>query len=396
MADRTVDHVDDNSHSEDNSEDIISAPPSSAVDDSDDIFDLDGVSHLDDVSGLDAQSDAEAAGFPSAQLTIWCVSAADPAAVMRTNPSPDAGFGRKYLAQLNPRWPVATVGQFSFNRSASAGPQEFYIGGYAGLSIIHTMPAGGRKRTRRTAARVEDDSVASLLPMELPKLSFDPTHLSTLPHTWTRDIPATDVYAIITDETSTLAGMAHWRAGELKRSFCATRDKIFEDEGLPEPFEFPFWSRERCPDTPTGTQLPFRPQDMAAEAQNSWLGFEVSPEGFDIPIVAFAIDGRPERPWSQVRDTAVSRTFNPAVSNAGKATDPDSDHAIDEAYDDYSPETDSPVREWADLTLRDIAHEAGKAASKVGSQGLAAGRYARSMPQKIGDRVRSIARKYGR
>ena len=70
--------------------------------------------------------------FPSATVTIWCVSTAHPRDVFANDPAPDRGFGRKLLAQLNPQWPVTHMGDFPLNRSTSAGHGEIYI-----LSLIH-------------------------------------------------------------------------------------------------------------------------------------------------------------------------------------------------------------------------------------------------------------------
>ena len=42
-----------------------------------------------------------------------------------------------------------------------------------------------------------------------------------------------------------------------------------------------------------GISLPFEPLDLVAEAQRAWLGVDVSPDGPDIHVVAYAVDGRP-------------------------------------------------------------------------------------------------------
>ena len=41
-----------------------------------------------------------------AVVTLWFVTAANPARILAAEPKADRGFGRKYLAQLNPRWPA--------------------------------------------------------------------------------------------------------------------------------------------------------------------------------------------------------------------------------------------------------------------------------------------------
>ena len=134
-------------------------------------------------------------------VTMWFVTAADPSSVLAAEPGPDRGFGRKYLALLDPRLPVAPIGDFPLNRSAPAGPGEFYIGGFDGLALVQTV-----------------------LEVDL---------LSELPERYLRGIAATDVYAFIAEHDTGFGAFAHWRAGELKRAFTATRVKILEDAGLP-------------------------------------------------------------------------------------------------------------------------------------------------------------------
>ena len=71
--------------------------------------------------------------------TIWFVTAAEPLAVLTAEPDHDRGFGRKYLALLDPRLTVTPIGDFPLNRSAPAGAGEFYIGGFDGLAVVQTV-----------------------------------------------------------------------------------------------------------------------------------------------------------------------------------------------------------------------------------------------------------------
>ena len=57
--------------------------------------------------------------------TIWFVTAAEPLSVLTAEPDHDRGFGRKYLALLDPRLTVTPIGDFPLNRSAPAGAGEF-------------------------------------------------------------------------------------------------------------------------------------------------------------------------------------------------------------------------------------------------------------------------------
>ncbi|MDO5032718.1 hypothetical protein [Corynebacterium sp.] len=219
-------------------------------------------------------------------LTLWYVTADDPAAVLRAEPKADRGFGRKFLAQLNPSLPVTLIGQFPLNRSAPTGESEYYIGGYPGVTVVQTV--------------VDDTQLV----------------LSQLSPALLNAVPATELYAFSIDEDSGYAGFAHWTEGALRRSLCGTRFNLLEDQGLPEPFEAPFWAGEM--DEPIGgISLPFEPRGITEAAQAYWLGVDVSAEGPDLDVVGYATDGRPEpkvdaspastRSISELAGTSVSK-----------------------------------------------------------------------------------------
>ncbi|WP_412099163.1 DUF6928 family protein [Corynebacterium aurimucosum] len=199
----------------------------------------------------------------SAVLTLWYVTAADPAEVLRGEPKADRGFGRKFLAQLNPSLPVTPIGQFPLNRSAEPGASEFYVGGYPGVTVVQTI--------------IHDDQLI----------------LSQLSRTLREAVPATEIYAFASNPESGYAGFAHWTGSRLRRSLCGTRFNLYEDHGLPETFEAPFWAGEM--DEPAGgISLPFEPLTITEAAQEFWLGIEVGEDGPDVDVVGYATDGRPE------------------------------------------------------------------------------------------------------
>ncbi|APT91252.1 hypothetical protein CSPHI_09815 [Corynebacterium sphenisci DSM 44792] len=201
------------------------------------------------------------------RLTLWFTTAdADPAAVLRAEPGHDRGFGRKYLAQLDPARTVTHIADIPLNRSAPAGAGEFYVGGYPGLAVVQTVVDG----------------------------LADP---AALPAGLTRGIAADDVYLRLDGGAAGPQGFAHWRGGRLRRSFAATGTRILADAGLPEPVEADYWAGRRRPARPAdpaaGVALPFDPGELADAVLTAWLGFDPAAEGPDVPVSAFAVDGRP-------------------------------------------------------------------------------------------------------
>ncbi|MBP2331772.1 DUF6928 family protein [Corynebacterium freneyi] len=239
--------------------------------------------------------------------TIWFVTAAEPLAVLTAEPDHDRGFGRKYLALLDPRLTVTPIGDFPLNRSAPAGAGEFYIGGFDGLAVVQTV-------------------------------LDDVSRLSDLPGRYLRGIAATDVYAFASDPDTGFGAFAHWRAGELKRAFSATRFTIIEDIGVPDVFEGDFWAGRRKPEASDeqpaggprrGVAMPFVPAELADAAAEAWLGFDPADPGPDIPVSAFAIDGRrasAQEPVTARRARATRDIPHPA---AGEIDYDD--------YEDHSP-----------------------------------------------------------
>ncbi|MDN6439566.1 MAG: hypothetical protein L0K27_08850 [Corynebacterium nuruki] len=296
---------------------------------------------------------------PQHVVTLWFVTAAEPRKVLTAEPRADRGFARKFLSQLNPSWPLTHIGDFDMNRSAPPGPDEFYIGGFPGLSVVQTV-----------------------IP-ELGALSQLP-ELTGVWHGLTTLIPAADLYATVhtPGDPDGLAGAAHWAGRRLKRSFCATRDTIIEDEGLPEPFEARFW--EGTTDA-RGIQLSFLPSEFALAAVEYWLGVsltEGSDLAVDVPVAAFAVDGRPAPRQVPTED----RTW--FTAGAGSTTSP---AAGDDDYDDYAADAGTPApdtRTTPEL-LRGAAVSVGRGV-RSGFRMLQDGAHA------IGDEVRRRARNTGR
>ena len=227
-----------------------------------------------------------------AVVTLWFVNTAEPAKVLANEPRADRGFGRKLLAQLNPAWPITPIGEFPLNRSSTPGRDEFYIAGYPGVAVVQTF--------------VEDVSVLS---EAVPQLRAC--------------LPSADTYIFAAGTDSDFAGFAHYSGDTVRRAFASTRDAVLEDVGLPDPFEMPYWAGEKAEQV-GGISLPFVPKDLARAAEESWIGVPVSPEGPDIHVVGYAVDGRPE-PKIEKAKAPVKSVTEVATRFAEK----------DKDYDDY-------------------------------------------------------------
>ncbi|AEI08696.1 hypothetical protein CRES_0333 [Corynebacterium resistens DSM 45100] len=307
-----------------------------------------------------------------ALVTLWFVSAANPASVLEQEPKADRGFARKYLAQLDPSLPLTHIGDFDMVRSAAPGPSEYYIGGYPGLSVVQTV--------------MPDLHKLSELPEEFRNLVNTPDVYATAvfdegfracAHTASDGEPApgsNSDLALQEDEKYHITGevddtpapeydpsfgaFAHWSAGTLKRSFSATRQNILEDIGLPEPFESQFWAGNA---SATGIELPFHPSELAMASVEGWLGFSISPYddgAAQLPVAAFATDGRPEAKSSEYGSNAAGRT---QLSDRGALRDrvlpPASQdvslHQEEQGYDDYA-EAGAPAEPSGQEVVREL------------------------------------------
>lgn len=197
--------------------------------------------------------------------TFWYLDSDDPAAPIRSGNPSDPGFARRLLSRLYPTVTVASLGAFPLNRSASTGSGEIYIGSFPGLTVVQT-PVDG------------------------------PVKPSTADRTWLRLVETPTVLLFAHDPESGVSGFARWESGRLVRSFAGADDRIVEDEGMPLPFERPYWAGEfpldGADDTPLA--LPFSPSSLLHAAHRDWLGFDLDPGGLDVPVHGFATDGRRE------------------------------------------------------------------------------------------------------
>lgn len=285
-------------------------------------------------------------------VTLWFISTDSPGEVLNAEPRADRGFGRKYLAQLNPAWPISPIGQFPLNRSTPTSRGEFYVAGFPGVTLVQTV--------------VEDLERLSELPVSL-----------------LGSVPAQDVYAFASNDSTDFGGLAHWHEGDLKRSLCARPMELIEDSGLPEPFESPYWAGEKG-EQRGGIYLPFHPAELVAAAQRAWLGVDIGPAGPDVNVVAYAVDGRPEpkvesHPRSRLR--SVGEIASAASARLGLGSGRGD-------YDDYEyHEEDAGTG-----TSAQVAKFAGIAATTAKRAGKGFLRRAKQTRDTVADKLRNTDR----
>lgn len=278
----------------------------------------------------------------NAVVTCWFVNVAHPEDVLEGEPKADRGFGRKLLAQVNPAWPITPIGQFPLNRSSVPGVDEYYIAGYPGVAVVRFFV--------RDAERISETAKA----------------LRTA-------LPSADTYVYAEGTDSDYAAIAHYQGETLRRAFSATRDHVFEDVGLPDPFEAPYWAGETAPQL-GGISLPFEPPALMREAERAWLGIEVGEGGPDVHIIGYAVDGRPE---PKVEAPAPrTKTVNEVAAKFAEQTN---------TYDDYEQHDEEAERdEFSELADASVA-----AAKRVG-RGLR--RRARDLKATIAEKIRHADR----
>lgn len=282
--------------------------------------------------------------------TFWHVATETPAQAFTVGAHADPGFPRRLLSKLYPTATISSLGEFPLNRSASAGTGEIYIGAFPGLTVVQTCESDALR-----PSQIEDK--------------------------WIALAAAPDVYSFAFDAESEVSAFAHWHEGKLQRSFSAAQNRIVEDEGIPCEFELPFWSGEKKHESTDPLALPFDPAELLHAAHTFWLGFDLSPDGLDVPVLGYATDGRRE-----VRSAAppagramhisgasghaeISAPAEPVAAQQESAQSP-------YAHDDYEravPPATQPARTvvkaaWAK------AREAGSVAGSLAAQGVRAAR----------------------
>ncbi|MED5800014.1 hypothetical protein VX037_03095 [Gordonia sp. Z-3] len=203
-------------------------------------------------------------------VTLWFIDSDDPIAQLSADPLNDVVAAQKLAATIYGDRVLVPVADTDLATAAAAADAHVYAGWYGRLSVL----------------------CCSL---------FDTTEPSTLTRTLASIRPSSAATLLVTDPDRSAGAFARWEHGELRRSFAADPVTIFEDSGLPYPFERPFWAGEHplryAPGVPAEPlALPFHPQELAEQANREWLGFRFTTPLADtdldptrIPVTAFAI-----------------------------------------------------------------------------------------------------------
>lgn len=203
-------------------------------------------------------------------ITVWFIDTDDPVGYLKSHPVNDVDGARELAAGIYGERVLVPEFDTDLASAAEADDSHVYAGWYGYLGVV----------------------VCSLFATQTP---------STLTRSLTAIHQSAVTTLLVTDPETSFGAFARWENGTLKRSFAAYPVDITEDEGLPYPFERPFWAGEYplryAPGvTPELMALPFHPQHLAEQANREWLGFRFTRPLADtdhdptrIPVTAFSI-----------------------------------------------------------------------------------------------------------
>lgn len=235
-------------------------------------------------------------------VTLWFIDTDDPAAMIRAGLTNDVTAAGRLASAIFGDSVLLPVVDTDLASAMVTHDSHVYAGFYGSLSVVSCSLFATQRPAdlTRTVAGISSSAAATLL---------------------------------YTDPETGTGTFARWANGELRRSFSATPVDLFDDQGLPEPFERPFWAGEHplryAPGTaPDPLALPFHPQQMAEDANRAWLGFRfthpLAPADADparIPVTGFAIHPAGYEPTPD----DVARYHSPAqrTSRPDRAGEPD-------------------------------------------------------------------------
>lgn len=235
-------------------------------------------------------------------VTLWFIDTDAPVDVLRSGVTNDVDAAKKISSAIYGDSVLVPSVDTNLATAMDSDDSQVFAGSYGPLTVVSCSLFATSKpstltrtvETIRTAASIPDSAAAVLL--------------------YTEPDSATGVFA-------------RWEGGTLRRSFAADPVSIIEDEGLPYPFEKPFWAGEHplryAPGVaPDPLALPFHPQQLAEQGNREWLGFRftrpLAPsdlEPLSIPVTGFAI-----RPADYEPTDADAERYREASATAAAAT----------------------------------------------------------------------------
>ncbi|MGW5314629.1 DUF6928 family protein [Nocardia thailandica] len=191
--------------------------------------------------------------------TLWYSDVADPAALLRGHPEPDAAAAAALAAELYSDFDVRPITVGTLDGCSGPDRDEVFLGCYPGLTVVCTAEAA----------------------------LADPTRL---PDLLVRPLASEHTFLVSFDTAWHWGAFAHWERGEFRRAFSSSRTDILSDEGLPMIWERPYWAGEHplpWDEPPRPQSLPFDPPEFADAANEQWLGFRyLTAKGPDSPLPA--------------------------------------------------------------------------------------------------------------
>ncbi|SKY28530.1 hypothetical protein RND64_04930 [Gordonia sp. w5E2] len=235
-------------------------------------------------------------------VTLWFIDTDTPVDVLRSGVTNDVDAAKKLASAIYGDSVLVPSVDTNLAAAMDSDSSQVYAGFYGPLTVVSCSLFATSKpstltrtvETIRTAASIPESAAAVLL--------------------YTEPDSATGVFA-------------RWEDGTLRRSFAADPVSIIEDDGLPYPFEKPFWGGEHplryAPGVaPDPLALPFHPQQLAEQGNREWLGFRftrpLAPsdlEPLTIPVTGFAI-----RPADYEPTEADDERYREASATAAAAT----------------------------------------------------------------------------
>ncbi|WP_018178088.1 DUF6928 family protein [Jongsikchunia kroppenstedtii] len=208
------------------------------------------------------------APVPVAARTAWYVTSPDLFAELRTGPQLDRAVSTAVAARLFPNNTLVPLADSTLAKASAPEPDHIYVGAFSGGTVV-------------TCTELSN-------PLVLGTESWQPPGSAPL------------VMAFALDTASGTGGFARWESAELVRGFNAAPTAILDDQGLPYPFEGPFWGGEHPRVLPPGVApdpftLPFDAALFADRAVVEWLGFSYldgdpdRPQPSSIPVCGFAL-----------------------------------------------------------------------------------------------------------